>query len=339
MRSPKLWYHVQKYQSHARVGAVYESLLRSHFQFAHTPKNADIIILHIEPHDYASLYEAAPYLRSKYVISYAVWEATPLPDAYKKSLALVQEVWTASQYCVNVIRASHPNVYLIPHVVERNRRADALDGEIVRRLMLFDPSAYYFLSIVRTLGFRKNVKGLVNAFLNVAEECPHARLIVKGLPGDPRLECSDSRVIYIPVTLSDAQINALYENIDAYVSAHHSEGWGLALSDAMLLEKPVVATGYSGNMDFMSQENSYPIAFSETPIARNEIFGRFTTEMKWAEPDLDHLADTMKALCSGDLRPQVDRKVAAAVTTCAGFSRAAISSLLIDRIEQIAVGI
>ena len=49
---------------------------------------------------------------------------------------------------------------------------------------------------------------------------------------------------------------------DAYVSLHRSEGTGLTITDAMALGKPVIATGWSGNMDFMNVANSFPVQLS-----------------------------------------------------------------------------
>ena len=50
---------------------------------------------------------------------------------------------------------------------------------------------------------------------------------------------------------------ALFARADCYVSLHRSEGFGLTLAESMALGKPVIATGYSGNTDFMTPANSY----------------------------------------------------------------------------------
>src|SRR6266403_468639 len=257
------WYEIHNYQSHRRVAAVYRQMLSLRYTLAESIDGADVVVLHLEPHDYAFIYGRFPRLRTKYVISYCVWEASELPAAYQRSLALVQEVWTCSEYCVGVIKKHHPLVFRIPHTIERERLNHDIDDEIIRRLIWFDPQNYYFLSIGRTLGSRKNLVGLVRVFETTASSMPNARLIIKGLPGDPILRSQDPRVIYLPMALSESQINALYKAIDIYVSAHHSEGWGLTLSDAMLFGKPVVATGYSGNLEFMTPENSFLIRYKE----------------------------------------------------------------------------
>ena len=42
--------------------------------------------------------------------------------------------------------------------------------------------------------------------------------------------------------------------IDCLVSPHRSEGFGLAIAEAMLAEKPVIVTGFSGDKDFTAAE-------------------------------------------------------------------------------------
>jgi glycosyltransferase involved in cell wall biosynthesis len=79
---------------------------------------------------------------------------------------------------------------------------------------------------------------------------------------------------------------------DAYVSLHRSEGFGLTLTEAMNMGKPVIATAYSGNMDFMTASNSFPVKYRLVEIEKNH--GPYTKGCEWAEPDLDHAAELMR---------------------------------------------
>jgi len=335
MRQLKLWYEIHNYQSHRRVATLYKQMLSRRYAFAKAIGDADVVILHLEPHDYESIYDALPALRTKYVISYCVWEASGLPASYQRSLALVQEVWTCSEYCRSIIKKSHPCVFRIPHPIERDLESHEIDDEIIRRIILFDRGNYYFLSIGRTLGERKNLYRLVRMFESTADSMPHARLIIKGLPKDPLLSSCDHRVTYIPMGFSESQMNALYKAIDVYVSAHHSEGWGLTLSDAMLFGKPVVATGYSGNLEFMTPENSFMIRYKEGHIRKEEVFGAFTTEMKWAEPDFSHLEGILRGLYDGSLREEAARKSERAREDIKTFSTASVEEILFARMDSL----
>jgi len=314
-------------------------MLGRHYSFASQIDDADVVILHLEPHDYETIYAAWPKLRTKYVVSYCVWEASELPASYRRSLALVQEVWTCSGYCVNIIKKHHPRVYRISHTIEREKASHDVDDAIIRRLISFDPDNYYFLCIGRTLGARKNLNELVRVFEATASSMPNARLIIKGLPGDPILRSPDSRVFYLPIGLSESQINALYKVTDAYVSAHHSEGWGLTLSDAILFGKPVVATGYSGNLEFMNENNSFLIRCTENYIREEDLFGAFTTQMKWADPDPNHLEEILKSLYNGALRADAVQKSHRALVDSQSFSNESIESMLRDRIDNIQMGL
>jgi glycosyltransferase involved in cell wall biosynthesis len=331
----KFWYEIQNYQSHRRVGEVYRQMLSQRYALAESILDADVVVLHLEAHNYASIYDSFPSLCGKYVIGYCVWEASELPNAYQRSLSLVQEVWTCSDYCAGVIKKFHPRVFRIPHTIERICLSHDVDDEIIRRLISYEPCNYYFLTIGRTLGSRKNLAGLAALFASTASLMPNARLVIKGLPRDPILRSPDPRVIYLPLALSESQINALYKAADVYVSAHHSEGWGLTLSDAMLFSKPLVATGYSGNLDFMNNDNSFLIRFAEDYIREDDLFGLFTAHMKWANPDLDHLQEVMSSLYDGRLRKEAAERSRRALEDSKNFSTDSVRELLFERMEKL----
>jgi len=335
MRQLKLWYEIHNYPSHRRVALVYKQMLSQRFSFAKSIDDADVVILHLEPYDYESIYNALPALRNKYVISYCVWEASDLPVAYQRSLALVQEVWTCSNYCVDIIKKHHPRVCRIPHTIERETASHDVDDAIIRRLISFDPNNCYLLSIGRTLGTRKNLTELVRIFEATTLSMPNARLIIKGLPRDPILRSQDPRVLYLPMTFSESQMNALYKAANVYVSAHHSEGWGLTLSDAILFGKPVVATGYSGNLEFMSDDNSFLIPSTENYIRDDDAFALFTNQMKWADPNPDHFEHVLMSLYNGDLLTDAAEKSKRARQDIKQFSNDSVTRIVLERVDNI----
>ena len=79
------------------------------------------------------------------------------------------------------------------------------------------------------------------------------------------------------------ELNALMHAADAYVSLHRSEGFGLTLAEAMALGKPVVATGWSGNMDFMTPWNSCPVDYRLVTLDTDH--GPYPRGQSWADPD------------------------------------------------------
>ncbi len=88
-------------------------------------------------------------------------------------------------------------------------------------------------------------------------------------------------------------ITALMDSCDAYVSLHRSEGLGLTMAEAMLLGKPVVATRYSGNLDFMDDDEQPPgrLRGRADPRHRPPLHG---AGARWAEPSTAHAAELMR---------------------------------------------
>ena len=124
---------------------------------------------------------------------------------------------------------------------------------------------------------RKNPWASVEAFLGAFPDDDGVRLVVRvneqagPEPGDliVRLReraAHDSRIIQVTGSLDYVETLSLYASCDAYVSMHRSEGLGLGPMEAMSLGLPVVATGWSGNMDFMTEENSCPVPYRLIPV-------------------------------------------------------------------------
>jgi glycosyltransferase involved in cell wall biosynthesis len=185
---------------------------------------------------------------------------------------------------------------------------------------------------------RKNVVGLVNAFHNQARRMPNARLLIKasGASGWAPPDISvDPRIIYLPAQLTDSEINALYELSHVYVSAHHSEGWGLTMSDAMIFKKPVIATGYSGNMEFMEEDNSFLVDFDEERIRPQDEQGLYKGSMKWAYPRPDSLEENL-TLCHENINEDwIGEKTRRAEVAIRRFDHEAVGNLITQRLSEI----
>ena len=83
---------------------------------------------------------------------------------------------------------------------------------------------------------------------------------------------------------------ALLEIADVYVSLHRSEGFGLSMAEAMLMGKPVVATNYSGNLDFMNSQNSLLVDSLGLIEVGDDAQSNYPREGRWADPDLEQAA-------------------------------------------------
>src|SRR5262249_35770623 len=106
------------------------------------------------------------------------------------------------------------------------------------------------------------------------------------------LIAADSRIKLVNKEMPRVKVTSMIAACDCYVSLHRSEGFGRGLAEAMLLEKPVIATGYSGNMDFCSPETAFLVDYQLVPVREHEYVG--TAGQVWADADVSHAAAIMR---------------------------------------------
>jgi glycosyltransferase involved in cell wall biosynthesis len=134
--------------------------------------------------------------------------------------------------------------------------------------------------------------------------------------------------------LEREDLQALHRCVDVHVSLHRSEGFGLGMAEAMSMGKPVIATGYSGNMEYMNANNSCLVKYDLVPVGEGEY--QHGQGQHWANPDPLHAAQYMRAL-------YLDRTLGArlgmraSLDMARGFSVNAFVRVLEDRLRQIEV--
>lgn len=158
---------------------------------------------------------------------------------------------------------------------------------------------------------RKNPHAVLSAFRRAFEGSDTATLVFKTAhalePGaiaarDELLRSikGDMRIQMIDANLTDQEMRSLQASADAYISLHRSEGLGLGLMESMALGVPAIATGWSGNMDFMTKDNSLLVRFEMAPVKAGYHPAYRTAEgsASWADPDVDDAARCMRLLAS-----------------------------------------
>jgi glycosyltransferase involved in cell wall biosynthesis len=332
----RVCYATQGYISHQRTARSYKRILERRCTLLPLERytEADVVIIHLEPHDYDALYRQFPPLAAKRVIANVVWEASEIPDCYKRSIARVAELWTCSHYCLEAFRRHHPHVYLIPYVIEREMTCTDDDIAFVKHAIGYQAGRRYFVNVARRWGGHKNPHGLAAAFSRQRSRMPHARLVLKGREAAPPGVPADSHVIWIGDQWTDGHLTALYRCADVYVSAHHGEGWGLTMSDGMLFGIPVLATGYSGNVDYMHAGNSWLIEFDERRIRDEDQYLLYTNEMKWAYPDEQDLERKLRWLYDALDSAAVAERVNRATADIVQLGPRAVEDLMIERLRE-----
>ncbi len=311
----RVYYHLSKYISHRLAGLAYIACLESLGHTVCTQEaaiaHADIAIVHDEPVNFDALFSRLPELKKRPCVAYSVWENEKLTPRFAPPLRHVAAVWTPSDFSRLSFAQAFSRVRTLPHVVKRTR-PDKAERAFAAAVMQGQGPGFRFFSVLDSINPRKNVRALLAAFSALRSLMARKPLLFikqyridfdySGIPG---VHC-------ISGDLTEGQMAALHMLSDAYVSPHHAEGWGLSLSTAMAYGKAVIATAYSGNMDFMDATNSFPVPYSMVPVSE-EMHARiplFTPDMRWAEIDQETLVGTMHRVARGEVPPELLRNAA-----------------------------
>ena len=253
------------------------------------------------PGDYVFLRRAGQH--EGYTIGYWAWELARLPAQWHNSFAFYDEIWASTRFAFEAIRAvATKPVFLMPMPV---RMPDLLPDLTRADFGLpADRFLFFFGFDLRSFLARKNPQAAVAAFRSAFPPGDDGvGLVIKTLGATDRpasfeelaaLVADDPRIVLQDREYSAAEHATLVQGCDCYLSLHRSEGFGRGPAEAMLLGKPVIATGYSGNLDFMTPENSLLVDYRLVPVRPGEYPG--WEDQEWADPDLEQAARHMRAV-------------------------------------------
>lgn len=252
------------------------------------------------PHVRQSL--GAAFFDQRYTIGFWHWEIANFPSEWYDRFGLLQELWVASDF------VRHALAPLVSIPIQRMRIPIAMPAPaLVRRADLGLPDdrfIWLFAFDMRSYIERKNPFGVIEAYRRAfGPRSSRTHLVIKvshleeypQVAASLRASLAEVGGTLIDSTIDRSRLTALFAACDGYLSLHRSEGFGLTMIEAMALGKPVVATGYSGNMDFMTAENSYLVRYQMSELDRDH--GPYQRGTFWAEPDLDHAAEQMRRVC------------------------------------------
>lgn len=287
----------------------------------------------------ARQYLGPEQFHQRYTLGYWFWEMPAFPCELHFAYAQVDEVVVASEYNRKSIAAGTDKpVTLIPPAIEVE-----LEPLLSRDELGLPEQAFIFLHISDALSVpqRKNPLGVVQAFQMAFATDSSVCLVLKlsNLEHQPGLAekirsaaKQDSRIHLIDGYLQRNQLNNLLNACNCYVSLHRAEGFGLPIAEAMFLGKPVIATYWSGNTDYMNEHNSLPVDFNLVEL--QEDIGPYAKGQQWAEPNLLQAAEMMQTIASDR---QLSERIgtAAAATIRQLYSPAVIATQLGKRLQQI----
>lgn len=265
--------------------------------------NPDIQIIHLTPENFPRL--VIPGIKN---IGYTVWETESLPSQWTSLCNSMDEIWVPCEWNVNVFKKSGVTVPVkkIPHCFDKE---DFFRTNSIRKLPVQDDT-YLFYSIFQWSA-RKNPEGLLQAYFSRFTKEDNVALILKtfrynNLEKDKeeiknlidavkrKLWITETPpIILIHENMSKAELMELHNAGDCFVLPHRAEGWGIPHFEAMAHNKLVIATGYSGNLEFMNTNNSMLLPYQLTPCYGMDR-GTYNGKMEWAEPSIHELGNKMR---------------------------------------------
>jgi glycosyltransferase involved in cell wall biosynthesis len=277
------------------------------------------------------------FFAGRYNIGFWMWELADFPPEWDDRFHWFDEIWTPSAFTSEAIARRAPvPVWTSPLPLLQHRTA-ALERDHFgipedRFVFLF---AFDFASVFE----RKNPLGVVEAFRRAFRRDDRVLLVLKcaNADADPtnadrlRDTCDGDSVRLLDKYLARPEVASLMHAADAYVSLHRSEGYGLTMAEAMGIGKPVIATGYSGNLQFMDARNSFLVPYRLVEV--NGSAGPYPPGRLWAAPDTGEAAALMRQVFEDRATAaQVGERARADMAT--RLSPEAVGTAIRERLER-----
>ena len=266
-----------------------------------------IVVFAVNAHDVPDIFmkDRGNILSECYTAGFYLWEVSRIPDVQKLGVALADEIWAPTRYVADIYAPYRPT-----HVVGKGLFAGDEACFAHAKVAGANPR----LTFVTVFDFdssveRKNPLAVVLAFQRAFPGSEKVELIVKTSNVNPQhwsntsgqwerlvaAASGDRRIRIVTERYTNDEMTALVRDADCIVSLHRSEGFGYLMADAMAFGVPVIATDYSGNVDFCSPETTFPVAHRLVAVPQGAARWR-CDGAEWADPDVDSAARQMRAV-------------------------------------------
>lgn len=241
------------------------------------------------------------------IIGAWAWELPAAPRTWARQARFVSEIWAPSRFVAEAFSAAYSRpVHNVPHFVP------AVSAPTVPQLARRDGVMRILtISDARSSLARKDPLSAVKMFAAAFGNSEAACLTVKCRNLDifpdyaallRKAAADDKRITLLDKTLSIPDQDALIAEHDVVLSPHRSEGFGVHLAEAMALGKCVIATGWSGNLEFMSADCSILLPFTMVPVDDPTSVYAPERGAVWAKPDFDAGVSALRQMFADPVR-------------------------------------
>lgn len=236
-------------------------------------------------------------------IGHWAWELSQFPKAWLPSFLEIDEVWAGSTFVQrSIAAATNKTVRLAPYAVPDRARLSTSEARLALGL---PQDEYIFLSIFdySSSFSRKNPVAIVDAFAAAFPTHSPSRPLLILKSHSAHIDRANqrhlrqrvgrnTRIRLIDHVMNQEELNQLQDACDCFVSLHRAEGFGLNIAESMAGAKPVIATAYSGNMDFMTPRNSFPLPYTLVPVHNGSY--PHACGQEWAQVNHEAAVETLR---------------------------------------------
>jgi len=277
----------------------------------------DMVIMHCTPDLWPTYWrEKSKILSNKIVNGYCTWETDRLPKNWEKYInESVSEVWCPSTYNKQVFQESGVTrpIRVVPHIFlpqplppsENVELLDTRSGDKIKK------DGHYTFYTIGEMNIRKGIGDTIRAYCRAFKSSDPVRLILKvhyrNYRSENKKKCENLLATELKKYSPHPPVICLLENMipdemlaihsigDCYLALTKAEGFGLTIFDAYNYGKKIIATGYSGYLDFLGMDHEGLVQYKLGPVKGMSSFcSNYTEEQSWAYPDLDHAIELMR---------------------------------------------
>jgi hypothetical protein len=282
------------------------------------PKNLDLVI-HLNADEAVeivfSFLSRAFDFRIASISGFYLWELGEIPAAHELGVSLVDKVLAPTDFVKKAYEKYSESI----EIFNVGKAVSVpVSNEVPNELNGLDPSSYAFLSIFDyNSGIeRKNPYALVRAYLDAFREEEGAHLIIKAGPmvknhwGDPfstykkikDVIADRSDITMITRRITDEELFGLIRSVACVVSPHRGEGFGYLSAYALLLNKPLIVTGYSGLDSWQLDGDGIALVDYEMKPTPQGKFFHDARNFKWADISHEKLVSTLRNFYTSNIR-------------------------------------
>lgn len=268
------------------------------------PRPATVVLL-CQPDAYRRAVRFFPpdFIADAWRIGYWVWEVQKIPQVWRHACNVVHELWTPTTFSAGLLAGETGLPIEVKPYAVQIADVPAMD----RGRFGVPERAFLGMAIMDLRGCpdRKNPVAHVKAWKLAFGNDPARHLIMKtrfsdrtALVREHLLREIDGagNIQLVEELFTDEEITSFQRMADVYLSLHRSEGYGLNIHECLEMGIPAIATGWSGNMDFMPRyEHAHPVPYRLVPY-EDYLHTYEGSDLEWADADIDAAADSLRSV-------------------------------------------